>query len=270
MRTRLLKPETFKDEDLADLSMAARVLFFGLWTLADKLGRLEDRPRMIRAEIFPYEPEIDVDSLLSELAKVKPGGSTFLTRYESNGCKCIQLTNFLKHQKPHPREADSTLPAPSRAKASQGLPKVDLSPARRSVSVSVSDTVSVSDSDTGDVDEGAIDRLDADIAFEEKRFTSLALPIRDTIQQVLDSLPRSPSRSPFSASHWLRTGLTGISRKESALTVLRLTNDALEARQRAQAQPYISDKTKATFDTIDRVLGTGAYAGMAAIEGGKR
>lgn len=123
--------------------------------------------------------------------------------------------------------------------------------------------------DTQAVNAG-IDRLDEEIAFEEKRFTSLALPIRDTIQQVLDSLPRSPSRSPFSASHWLRTGLTGISRKESALTVLRLTNDALEARRRAQATPYMSDKTKATFDTIDRVLGTGAYSGLAALPGGKR
>lgn len=133
MRVRLLKPETFKDEHLAEVSMAARFLFVGLWTLADREGRLEDRPRWIRAELLPYDPEVDVEGLLNELANPK----AFLTRYEVDGRKCIQLTNFLKHQKPHPREASSNLPAPIQAKASQWQAKVNQGAASRSVSVSV-------------------------------------------------------------------------------------------------------------------------------------
>ena len=98
-----------------------------------------------------------------------------------------------------------------------------------------------------------VDRLDAEIAFEESRFNQLALPIRDDIQRILDGLPRAASRSPFSASRWLRTGLTGIGRSENALTVLRLTNDALEAHQRAHAAPIISDSNRQTLETIKRV-----------------
>lgn len=99
-----------------------------------------------------------------------------------------------------------------------------------------------------------IDRLDEDIAFEERRFTALALPIRDTIQTVLDSLPRPATRAPFSAARWTRTGLTGIGRSENALTVLRLTNDALEARQRAQDAPILSENNRKSFEAADRVL----------------
>jgi hypothetical protein len=115
----------------------------------------------------------------------------------------------------------------------------------------------------GVVESAALDRLDEDIAFEERRFTALALPIRDTIQTVLDSLPRPATRAPFSAARWTRTGLTGIGRSENALTVLRLTNDALEARQRAQVAPYIGDKNRISFESIDRVLGTGEFSGKS-------
>lgn len=100
----------------------------------------------------------------------------------------------------------------------------------------------------------AQDRIDAEIAVEERRFTSLALPIRDSIQKVLDSLPRSNTRAPFSASRWLRTGLTGIGRTEGALTVLKLTNDALEHHQRSQAAPILSDNNRRAFEAGERVL----------------
>lgn len=117
----------------------------------------------------------------------------------------------------------------------------------------------------------AQDRIDDELAFEEARFNRLALEIgRDRIQAVIDGLPRPKTVGALSASRWLATGLTGFGRTEGAVTRLRLTCDGLEAFQRAQAVPYISDKTKASFDTIDRVLGTGAYSGMAALPGGKR
>lgn len=136
MRVRLLKPETFKDEHLAEVSMAARVLFMGLWTLADREGRLEDRPKWIRAELLPYDFSVDVDGLLNELANPK----AFIVRYEIDGHKYIQLTNFLKHQKPHPREAPSSLPAPRLTQGEPRRTKVNQGAASRSVSNSDSDS----------------------------------------------------------------------------------------------------------------------------------
>ena len=142
-RIRMLKPDTFLDEDLAKVSHAARWLFAALWTLADREGRLEDRPHKIRALTFPYEPQIDIEALLGELSRTKENGGTFLTRYEAEGCKVIQLTNFAKHQKPHIREAMSVLPKPCPEKPGKGTPKANLAGTRPPVPVSVPDTVPV-------------------------------------------------------------------------------------------------------------------------------
>jgi hypothetical protein len=133
----MLKPDTFLDEDLATVSHAARWLFAALWTIADREGRLEDRPQRIRAQAFPYEPGVDIEGLLSELAKAKENGGTFLTRYESGGVKVIQLTNFAKHQKPHIREAVSVLPTPSLEKPGKGTPRQCRAGERTPVPVSV-------------------------------------------------------------------------------------------------------------------------------------
>lgn len=97
----------------------------------------------------------------------------------------------------------------------------------------------------------SIDQLDADIAFEESRFNSLALSIgRDRIQSVLDSLPRPKSVGAFSASRWLATGRSGIGRDERAMTRLKLTNDGLEAWKREVESP--SGRKKGPAPAWDR------------------
>ena len=109
MRARNIKPGFFKNDTLAELDFAGRLLFIGLWGLADREGRLEDRPKKIKAEIFPYD-DVNVDSFLGELAKL-----SFIIRYEVGGNRYIQIVNFDKHQNPHPRETPSTIPAPARS-----------------------------------------------------------------------------------------------------------------------------------------------------------
>jgi hypothetical protein len=103
-RSRNIKPAFFQNEYLADLSPHARLLFVGLWCLADREGRLEDRPKKIKGELFPYE-DVDTDGMLNLL---KTAG--FINRYEVDGIKCIQVVNFIKHQNPHKYEQPSTLP----------------------------------------------------------------------------------------------------------------------------------------------------------------
>ena len=105
MRARNIKPGFYKNEELADCSLPARLLFPGLWMMADREGRLEDRPKRIKVEIFPYD-DFDVDALLCELAE-----AGMIVRYQVNGEKYIWIPNFLKHQNPHKREKDSDIPA---------------------------------------------------------------------------------------------------------------------------------------------------------------
>jgi len=112
MRIRYLKPDFFKDEDLADRDFCVRILYAGLWSMADKEGRLEDRPRRIKADIFPYD-DVDIVKGLDSLCKTKSGsGRPFIQRYKINDSEYIQILSWYKHQKPHHTEKDSEIPSP--------------------------------------------------------------------------------------------------------------------------------------------------------------
>lgn len=106
MRARNIKPGFYKNADLAECSMAARLLAPGLWLLADREGRLEDRPKQIKGEVFPYD-NLDVEILLGELSNAK-----HITRYEVGGQRFIQIEKFSDHQRPHTNESISKIPAP--------------------------------------------------------------------------------------------------------------------------------------------------------------
>ena len=107
-RSRNIKPGFFLNDDLAECDPLARLLFAGLWCIADREGRLEDRPKRIKIEVLPYD-NCDVDELLNQLAK-----QGFILRYEVGGNRYIQIVNFLKHQNPHKNEVKSVIPASAR------------------------------------------------------------------------------------------------------------------------------------------------------------
>lgn len=112
LRARVIRPGIVTNEILAALGPEATLLFERLWMLADREGRLEDRPARIRAELFPYWPDFPVEKHLESLCK-----SEFILRYVQNGCNCIVIINFHKHQHVHPHEMKSTLPSPPRSPA---------------------------------------------------------------------------------------------------------------------------------------------------------
>jgi len=103
-RTRYIKPDFFDSEKVASLSFVARLLFVGLWTLADREGRLELSPRRIKARLFPYD-DVDVVPLLNELIHRR-----MLQPYEIDGSSYGFIPGFHAHQRPHPNEAKSVLP----------------------------------------------------------------------------------------------------------------------------------------------------------------
>ena len=80
--------------------------------LADKSGRLEDRPKRIAAQALPYDRTADVEVILNELQR---GG--FIVRYTADGIACIEICAFAKHQSPHVRESESELPGQGTTKA---------------------------------------------------------------------------------------------------------------------------------------------------------
>lgn len=104
MRSRNIKPNFFLNEDLAELSHTARLLFIGLWCFADKEGRFEWRPLRIKAAIFPYDEKVDIKKSLAELSS-----KGLIIQYgNDNEFGCVP--KFSKHQRPHVREAESIIP----------------------------------------------------------------------------------------------------------------------------------------------------------------
>jgi hypothetical protein len=112
VRARNIKPGICKNEDLGSCSIAARFLFATLPMMADREGRLDDRPRRIRAELFPYDTNIDVNSLLAELegCRDRDGSPAFIVRYSDSTGDYIQIKNFHRHQNPHYSEKPSQIP----------------------------------------------------------------------------------------------------------------------------------------------------------------
>lgn len=105
-RARNIKPAFFQNEVLAELPFEHRLLFIGLWTLADKKGRLEDRPKRVKMGIFPAD-DVDVERGIAALCESK-----FIYRYSIDGVKYIQIITWEKHQTPHHTEKDSVIPPP--------------------------------------------------------------------------------------------------------------------------------------------------------------
>lgn len=108
MRIRTIKPDFFKHEKISDLKPLARLLFISLWCLADRRGRLEDRPKRIKVECLPYD-DCDADDLLWEIHN-----AGFIERYEIEGVKIIEVLAFEKHQRISGKEADYESALPGR------------------------------------------------------------------------------------------------------------------------------------------------------------
>lgn len=107
MRSRNIKPGFFENEQLGMLPLGARILFIGLWCLADREGLIEFRPLKIKIKVFPYD-DITIKTIkgwLHDLAE-----RNLITLYQDEYMeRLILINNFKKHQRPHKKEAPSEL-----------------------------------------------------------------------------------------------------------------------------------------------------------------
>jgi hypothetical protein len=106
MRARNLKPGFFKNDVLAECEPLARILFEGLWCMADREGRLECHPKRIKAEILPYD-NCDIVKLIGQLRD-----KGFVTVYKIENDFYLEIPTFTQHQNCHIKEAESTIQAP--------------------------------------------------------------------------------------------------------------------------------------------------------------
>lgn len=121
MRIRTIKPEFWGSPDVAQLDFFERLLFIGLWSMADDEGRLLADMNWIRSQLFPLDDHVGEDSVrthggLSEDSVSLHGGLIHLsnmgliTLYQvDNGRTYCQVTNFTTHQRIN-RPTESKIP----------------------------------------------------------------------------------------------------------------------------------------------------------------
>lgn len=113
-RMRSLKPEFWADEELAcQLTRDERMLYMGLWNLADEHSRLRGNPSYVKGQVFPYDDDITPDVIekmlasLATLGKVRP--------YKVGIGRYLFLPNLGKHQRLETDKVPSRLPGPDEA-----------------------------------------------------------------------------------------------------------------------------------------------------------
>jgi hypothetical protein len=106
-RARNIKPAFFSNDLLAEIDPIGRLLFIGMWTIADYKGDIEWREKKIKAQVLPYD-NCDVKNIAINLDKLG-----FIRFYSDNELTYINIVNFSKHQNPHKneREKGSDIPA---------------------------------------------------------------------------------------------------------------------------------------------------------------
>lgn len=109
-RIRTIKPDFFKHEDLFDLEqetgLPVRIAFAGLWTVADRDGRFEWKPRTLKTDVLPHDP-VDFAQVLDALET-----RGFLNAYEVDGRRYGVIPSWDRHQVINNRESQSVLPPP--------------------------------------------------------------------------------------------------------------------------------------------------------------
>ena len=93
-RIRSVHPGLFKDEAFMELSMTARVLAIGIWTLCDDHGVFEWKPKLIRSEVFPGD-NVEIGELLDELSAQR-----CVLKFEDSGKAYGVIRNFCLYQRP--------------------------------------------------------------------------------------------------------------------------------------------------------------------------
>ena len=92
-RKRMIDPNIWQSEDFSRLSTLAKLVFIGLFSLADDEGRGRSNPVYLKSSLFPYEEGIrsaDIDKTLSEISSnmsvifYSCDGSSYYSLYKWN------------------------------------------------------------------------------------------------------------------------------------------------------------------------------------------
>ena len=99
MRIRTIKPEFWRSDDIAALSVEDRLLFIGLWSYVEDNGVGRDEPQLVQCDLYPLDTFTEA-SLRTHGGLMRLSQRGLITRYEGpDGRKYLQVNSWDKHQK---------------------------------------------------------------------------------------------------------------------------------------------------------------------------
>ena len=93
-RYRRIKPEYWSDDKVIELDHSSRLFFIGMWNFVDDTGVIQNKPRMLKAQIFPAD-DISIDDVQNILRMLY---ECSLITYNDDQ-SLIRVRGFLNHQK---------------------------------------------------------------------------------------------------------------------------------------------------------------------------
>jgi len=96
-RSRILKPEFWSDEKLAQVSREVRLTFAGLWTCSDDYGVTKGHPAWLKSQIFPYDTDLTLTQFQEWLSDLERIG--VIDPFTADGESFFYIRNFSEHQK---------------------------------------------------------------------------------------------------------------------------------------------------------------------------
>lgn len=108
MRIRTIKPEFWASESMGRLDRDTRLVFIGLWSLADDHGRFRADPRYIAGQLFPYDSD---GQKLASRALASLREESCIALFEVDRSQYGVITGWKTHQKID-RPSASRIPQP--------------------------------------------------------------------------------------------------------------------------------------------------------------
>ena len=100
-KIRSIKPAFFEDEKVSKLPIQARLLYIGMWTIADDNGVLKGHPAFLKSQIFPYDDTLRVGEVSKWIDALVEARMLIPFPYEGESYYVIRT--FRTHQKTDPR-----------------------------------------------------------------------------------------------------------------------------------------------------------------------
>ena len=93
-RKRMISPEYWTDDKTIELTIAERLLFIGMWNFADDEGIICNKPKQIKAQIFPVD-DINHEQISEMLMRLHGIGLILF----GNSDTLIKIKNWTRYQK---------------------------------------------------------------------------------------------------------------------------------------------------------------------------